>query len=76
MRKSYFAGLLVAVLVVLGLASLAEETSAPEPVARGSESEAILGLPTLTASEVIVGKASWYGPGFDEIGRASCRERV
>ena len=65
MKKSYFAGLLVAALVVLGLASPAEEASAPEPVARGSESDAILGLPTLTASEVIVGKASWYGPGFD-----------
>lgn len=64
MRKSYFAGLLVAALVVLGLALVAQEASAPEPVARESESDAILGLPTLTASEVIVGKASWYGPGF------------
>jgi rare lipoprotein A len=64
MRRSYFAGLVVAVLVVLGLALAANEASAPEPVARESEADAIFGLPTLTPSEVIVGKASWYGPGF------------
>lgn len=64
MRKSYFAGLAVAALVVLGLALVAGEASAPAPITRESEADTILGLPALTASEVIVGKASWYGPGF------------
>ena len=64
MRKSIFASLVVAALVVLGLALVAGEASAPAPITQDSEADTILGLPALTASEVIVGKASWYGPGF------------
>lgn len=64
MRKSHFAGLVVAALVVLGMALVAGEASAPAPTARESEADTILGLPTLTPNEVIMGKASWYGPGF------------
>jgi len=51
----------VATLVAAGLLALqitVPETTAAEPV------EQIQGLPTLTASQVIEGKASWYGPGF------------
>lgn len=67
MRRLYFLGYLLAVLVVLGLALLAQD--APTPVAANEkeaemETESIVGLPTLTASEIIEGKASWYGPGF------------
>jgi len=64
MRKSIFASLVVAALVVLGLALVAGEASSPAPITQDSEADTILGLPTLTANEVIVGKASWYGPGF------------
>jgi len=64
MRKSIFASLVVAALVVLGLALVAGEASAPAPITRESEADTIRGLPTLTPSEVILGRASWYGPGF------------
>lgn len=49
-------------LLVLGLALLM--LAGPAPTASGDTGESLAGLPTLTASEVIEGKASWYGPGF------------
>ncbi|MGH7754174.1 MAG: septal ring lytic transglycosylase RlpA family protein, partial [Gemmatimonadales bacterium] len=59
----YFAGVLGAGLVTLGLAMLLFPAPAPAPVVVPSE-EALSPEPLLDASEVVVGKASWYGPGF------------
>lgn len=54
--------LLVAALVVAGWFVL--ELATPAPTAAKTQAEGIQGLPTLTASQIIEGKASWYGPGF------------
>jgi rare lipoprotein A len=63
MRKLSFAGGLVVLLCIAGLRLLGEVTA---PVAQPQE-EAIQLLspsPSVEPAEVIMGKASWYGPGF------------
>ena len=51
-------------LAVLGWLPLVKNN--PTPVAAAEQQvEPLAGLPVLPASEVILGKASWYGPGFD-----------
>lgn len=61
MRKSYFAGVLGTALPLVGLALLLFQAQAPT-VAR---SEDVLNPePALDVSQVLEGKASWYGPGF------------
>jgi rare lipoprotein A len=62
MRKAFVVRLTVVALVLLG--AFAVRQTDPDPVAATSTPERIEGLPTITASEVIGGKASWYGPGF------------
>lgn len=64
MTKPYLSGLLVALLVVLGLALLVQDPSPAASVELQAAAVTIVGLPTLTADEVIEGRASWYGPGF------------
>lgn len=59
MKRKFFAGGLGAGLLLLGLAFLlsagpAASTADPEENP----------FPLLTASEIVEGKASWYGPGF------------
>jgi len=63
MSKAILAGLLAAALAALALFGLQLAAIAPKAAAE-KELKPIEGLPTLTASEVIEGKASWYGPGF------------
>jgi rare lipoprotein A len=63
MSKVILAGLLAAALAALALFGLQLAAIAPTAAAE-KELKRIEGLPTLTASEVIEGKASWYGPGF------------
>jgi len=65
MSRLFLAGFLVAALVALGMASLAENPLPPTAVVNQAEVDTVAGLPTLPPSEVIQGKASWYGPGFD-----------
>ena len=60
-RKTVLAGLVGITLLAAGLFVL--QLAAPETTAAGTVEE-IEGLPTLTASQFIEGKASWYGPGF------------
>ena len=62
-KRLTLAGLLGALLVVLGVWPPGK--TEPTPVAAAEQQlEPIAGLPTFPASEVIVGKASWYGLGF------------
>lgn len=58
MRKTVFASVLGVALVFLGLALLCYE--APMPTLAQEDELAVL-----PPDEVIVGQASWYGPGFD-----------
>lgn len=62
MSKSFLASVLGVGLLALGLALLVLQT--PVPTVAAQSGEALGPLPTLAASEVVVGKASWYGPGF------------
>ncbi len=65
MRKLRFAGLLVALLSLAGLTLLVQATapvSVEEP--RPQPYRAISASPEMEASEVIIGKASWYGGSF------------
>ncbi|MGH9788307.1 MAG: septal ring lytic transglycosylase RlpA family protein, partial [Candidatus Acidiferrales bacterium] len=64
MRKLCFASGLVVLLCLAGLRLLGEATV---PVGPPRQEEAIQLLspsPSVEPAEVIVGKASWYGPGF------------
>ena len=63
MSKVILAGLLAVALLALGSFGLQLAATSPTAAAE-KEPKRIEGLPTLTASEVIEGKASWYGPGF------------
>src|SRR3989304_10251169 len=60
MRKSYFAGVLG--VGALALALLLVEAPAPTIA---QVQDVVNPEPALEASPVLVGKASWYGPGFD-----------
>ncbi|MFQ5777720.1 MAG: septal ring lytic transglycosylase RlpA family protein [Terriglobia bacterium] len=61
MIRSFWASMLGLGLLGLGLALLV----AANPAATIADTEeGPDGIPTLPASEVIEGKASWYGPGF------------
>lgn len=61
--RTALAGLLGVTLVAAG--AFVVQLAAPESTAAETTAvEEIEGLPTLTASQIIEGKASWYGPGF------------
>lgn len=62
MYKTMLAGLLIVSLALAGFLALRLIT--PISTAAQAVPERIEGLPTLSASQVIDGKASWYGPGF------------
>lgn len=65
MKRTILAGLMLAGLAALVV--LALELARPKTTAATATPPAppsIEGLPTLGATEVIEGKASWYGPGF------------
>jgi rare lipoprotein A (peptidoglycan hydrolase) len=63
MRKLCFAGGLVILLCLVGLRLVGEATA---PVVQPQEEPILLlsSSATVEPAEVIVGKASWYGPGF------------
>src|SRR3972149_6861176 len=60
MSRSYIAGVLG--VGALALALLLFEASAPTIA---QVPDVVNPEPSLEASQVLVGKASWYGPGFD-----------
>src|SRR3990167_11375235 len=60
MSRSYIAGVLG--VGALALALLLFEASAPTIA---QVQDVVNPEPSLEASQVLVGKASWYGPGFD-----------
>jgi rare lipoprotein A len=63
MRKLCFAGGLVILLCSVGLRLLGEAT-APAAQLEEEPIQMLSSSPTVEPAEVIVGKASWYGPGF------------
>ena len=63
MRKLCFAGLLVALLSLAGLTLLVQAT-APAAEARTDTFRVYSASPELEPTEVIIGKASWYGGSF------------
>lgn len=62
MSKSFLASVLGAGLLVLGLALLLLQV--PVPTVAAQSEEDLVPLPALAVTQVIEGKASWYGPGF------------
>lgn len=62
MSKSFLASVFGVGLLVLGLALLLLQV--PVPTVAAQTEEAQVTLPTLNISQVVEGKASWYGPGF------------
>ncbi|MGH9862866.1 MAG: septal ring lytic transglycosylase RlpA family protein [Candidatus Acidiferrales bacterium] len=63
MKRLTLAGLLGLLLVALGFWPPGENEPAPVAAAE-QQVEPLAGLPMLPTSDVIVGKASWYGLGF------------
>jgi len=63
MRKLCFAGLMVALLSLAGLTLLVQAT-APVEEPRPEPYRAVSASPEMEPSEVIIGKASWYGAYF------------
>ncbi len=63
MRKLCFAGLLVALLSLAGLSLLVQAT-APAEEPRQEPYRAVSASPEMEPTEVIIGKASWYGGSF------------
>jgi len=65
MRKLCFAGALVVLLSLAGLRLLLEATVPAQPPPQEEEAiQLISPSPSVEPAEVIVGRASWYGPGF------------
>ena len=64
MRKLCFAGALVVLLCLAGLRLLGEATAPVEPPRQEEAIAQLSPSPSVEPAEVIVGKASWYGPGF------------
>ena len=61
MRSSYIAGVLGVGLLAAGLLF----AQAPTPALVQPQADVLNPEPALDPSHVLVGKASWYGPGFD-----------
>jgi len=64
MRRLCFAGALAVLLSLAGLRLLGEATAPAEPLRQEEAIQLLSPSPSVEPAEVIVGKASWYGPGF------------
>ena len=64
MRKLCFGGMLVVLLCLAGFRLLGEATAPAEPLRQEEAIQLLSPSPTVEPVELVVGKASWYGPGF------------